>query len=190
MATSVHTVLLHRRCSLAMIYIYTEATTIVTYTSDSRLPHPLWYYKLFFVAKLEWGTLCVRHHTHVVVMTSNCFYISCYMCTGWVWQVLATSAAPEKVKRHQWNPEGMQAATKGVKQEGRPVSAALKQFCTPRKTLDDFLKGRIRHGTSPSPSYHTIIWGRSCFGSILSRTARPSIDFLSVQAWLGIMHGQ
>ena len=32
------------------------------------------------------------------------------------------------------------------------MSGASKQFSVPRKTLDDWIKGRVKHGCKPGPS--------------------------------------
>ena len=41
---------------------------------------------------------------------------------------------------------------KAVQEEGMTVSGASKQFSVPRKTLDDRIKGRVKHGCKPGPS--------------------------------------
>ena len=46
----------------------------------------------------------------------------------------------------------MQDAMNDVQQEGTSVSAAARKFNIPRKTLDDRIKGRVRHGSRPGPS--------------------------------------
>ena len=40
---------------------------------------------------------------------------------------------------------------KAVQEEGMTVSGASKQFSVPRKTLDDRVKGRVKHGCKPGP---------------------------------------
>ena len=40
---------------------------------------------------------------------------------------------------------------KAVQEEGMTVSGASKQFSVPRKTLDDHVKGRVKHGCKPGP---------------------------------------
>ena len=54
--------------------------------------------------------------------------------------------APSKVSRRQWDSKNMEAAMKAVQEEGMTVSGASKQFSVPRKTLDDRVKGRVKHG--------------------------------------------
>ena len=46
----------------------------------------------------------------------------------------------------------MEVATKAVQEEGTTVSGASKQFSVPRKTLDDRIKGHVKHGCKPGPS--------------------------------------
>ena len=41
---------------------------------------------------------------------------------------------------------------KAVQEEGMTVSGASKQFSVSRKTLDDRIKGRVKHGCKPGPS--------------------------------------
>ena len=56
-----------------------------------------------------------------------------------------------EVRQRQWNSKDMEAAMRAV-QEGMTVSAAAKRFQIPRKTLDDWVKGRVQHGTNPGAS--------------------------------------
>lgn len=44
------------------------------------------------------------------------------------------------------------AAMQAVEKEELTISAAAAKFKVPRKILDDRLKGRVQHGTAPSPS--------------------------------------
>ena len=45
----------------------------------------------------------------------------------------------------------MEAAMKAV-EDGEKVSTAAKQFRVPRKSLDDWVKGRVQHGTNLGPN--------------------------------------
>ena len=45
----------------------------------------------------------------------------------------------------------MEAAIKAV-EGGEKVASAAKHFQVPRKTLDDWVKGRVKHGTNPGPN--------------------------------------
>ena len=58
--------------------------------------------------------------------------------------------AQSKEKRKQWREEDMASAMEAVSQ-GTAVSTAAKAFNVPRKTLDDRVKGRVKHGTKPGP---------------------------------------
>ena len=55
-----------------------------------------------------------------------------------------------KEKHKQWREEDMILAMEAVSQ-GTAVSTAAKAFNVPQKTLDDRVKGRIKHGTKPGP---------------------------------------
>ena len=63
-----------------------------------------------------------------------------------------TNEVPTKLKRRQWNPQDMEVAMRAVQQDGMTVSAAAKQHLVPRKTLDNWIRGRVKHGTNPGPS--------------------------------------
>ena len=58
--------------------------------------------------------------------------------------------AQSKEKRKQWREEDMVSAMEAVSQ-GTAVSTAAKAFNVPRKTLNDRVKGRVKHGTKPGP---------------------------------------
>ena len=53
-----------------------------------------------------------------------------------------------KSKRKQWLDEDMISAIKAV-QDGESVYSVSKKFKVPRRTLDDRIKGRVKHGTNP-----------------------------------------
>ena len=57
---------------------------------------------------------------------------------------MSAEAAP-KVWRRQWDPQSMEAAVEG----GEKVASAAKHFEVPQKTLDDRVKGQVKHGTNP-----------------------------------------
>ena len=63
-----------------------------------------------------------------------------------------TSASGDRRKMIQWSNESMEAAMEAVSGGEMSVSAAAKRFDVPRKTLDDRVKGRVRHGTKPGVS--------------------------------------
>ena len=54
-------------------------------------------------------------------------------------------------KRKLWNDKDMTEAMEKVK-EGMKVAVAARLHGVPRRTLDDRVKGRVRHGTSSGPS--------------------------------------
>ena len=56
-----------------------------------------------------------------------------------------------KVKRKTWEDKNMRDALKAVVEDGKSVSGAAKRFNVPRRTLDDRVKGRVRHGSRPGP---------------------------------------
>ena len=59
----------------------------------------------------------------------------------------------EKQPRKKWNEESMVAAMEAVETNKMSVTAAAAAtFDVPRKTLDDRVKGRVKHGTKPGPS--------------------------------------
>ena len=58
----------------------------------------------------------------------------------------------EKQPRKMWNEESMVAAMEAVETNKMSVTAAAATFNVPRKTLDDRVKGRVKHGTKPGPS--------------------------------------
>lgn len=55
----------------------------------------------------------------------------------------------EKVRRKQWRDEDMRAAIVAVTDDKIGVSTAATKYGVPRKTLDDRVKGRVRHGVNP-----------------------------------------
>ena len=59
---------------------------------------------------------------------------------------------PGKRKRCVWNDEDMVLAMEDVKRGKMSVNAASKLHNVPRKTLDDRIRGRVRHGAKPGPS--------------------------------------
>ena len=58
----------------------------------------------------------------------------------------------EKQPRKMWNEESMVAAMEAVETNKMSVTAAAATFNVPRKTLDDRVKGRVKHGTKPGPT--------------------------------------
>ncbi len=54
-----------------------------------------------------------------------------------------------KRPRLNWRNEDMIKAMEVVESKGKSISAAAKMFNVPRKTLDDRVKGRIKHGSKP-----------------------------------------
>ena len=58
--------------------------------------------------------------------------------------------AQSKEKRKQWREEDMVSAIEAVSQ-GTAVSTAAKAFNVPLKTLDDHIKGRVKHGMKLGP---------------------------------------
>lgn len=56
-----------------------------------------------------------------------------------------------RVKRKKWDDKSMRDALKAVVDDRVSVSGAAKKFSVPRRTLDDRVKGRVRHGSCPGP---------------------------------------
>lgn len=65
---------------------------------------------------------------------------------------MASSNGRPKPLRKQWSNEDMMVAMDAVEKGKLSISVAASRFNVPRKTLDDSVKGRVRHGTSPGPS--------------------------------------
>lgn len=57
-----------------------------------------------------------------------------------------------KQLRKQWKNEDMVAAIEAVDEKKLSICAAANQFKVPRKTLDDRIKGKVKHRTKPGPS--------------------------------------
>ena len=53
----------------------------------------------------------------------------------------------EKKKRKQWRDEDMIGAMSAVNNKEMTIYKAAASFKVPRKTLDDRLKGCVKHGT-------------------------------------------
>ena len=66
--------------------------------------------------------------------------------------VVGMSLATGGKLRKQWNDDDMVAAMQAVEKKELTISAAATRFNVPRKTLDDRIKGRVQHGTTPGPS--------------------------------------
>ena len=60
-----------------------------------------------------------------------------------------TSGRGSKSKRLQWSDESMKAAIEAVSSGKMNISAASKMHKVPRKTLDDRVKGHVKHGHRP-----------------------------------------
>ena len=58
----------------------------------------------------------------------------------------------EKKKRKQWKDNDMKSAISAVNNKEMTIYSAAASFNVPRKTLDDRIKGLVRHGTNPGPS--------------------------------------
>ena len=57
-----------------------------------------------------------------------------------------------KRPRLNWRSEDMKNAIEAVESKDKTISAAAKMFNVPRKTLDDRVKGRVKHGSKPGVS--------------------------------------
>ena len=54
-----------------------------------------------------------------------------------------------KRPRLMWKNEDMEKAIEAVKSKEKSITAASKKFNVPRKTLDDRIKDRVKHGSKP-----------------------------------------
>ena len=54
--------------------------------------------------------------------------------------------------RKSWEDKDMVAALEAVTASELTISAAASRFSVPRKTLDDRVKGRVKHGSKPGVS--------------------------------------
>ena len=54
--------------------------------------------------------------------------------------------------RRQWGDDDMKSAMSAVRNKEMTIYKAAAHFKVPRKTLDDRIKGRVKHGTNPGPS--------------------------------------
>ena len=54
-------------------------------------------------------------------------------------------------KRKKRNNEDMVSAMNAVEKKEVTIYSAAARFIVPRKTLDDRIKGRVKHGTSTGP---------------------------------------
>ena len=57
-----------------------------------------------------------------------------------------------KRPRLNWRSEDMKNYIEAVESKDKTISAAAKMFNVPRKTLDDRVKGRVKHGSKPGVS--------------------------------------
>jgi hypothetical protein len=80
----------------------------------------------------------------------------------------------------------MEGAIRAVQQDGMTVSAAAKQYIVPRKTLGDWRKSHVEHGTNPGLSSllrKRMRWLPICF-------TWQNTAFHSLQTWLEASRGQ
>ena len=57
----------------------------------------------------------------------------------------------EKKQRKKWKDEDMVSAMSAVREQKLTISKAAATFNVPRKTLDDRVKGLVKHGSKPGP---------------------------------------
>ena len=57
----------------------------------------------------------------------------------------------QKKKRKNWKDEDMISAMSAVNSKEMTIYKAVAMFNVPRKTLDDRIKGHVKHGTKPGP---------------------------------------
>ena len=57
----------------------------------------------------------------------------------------------EKKKRKKWGDEDMVSAMNAVEKKEMTIYSGAARFSVPRKTLDDRMKGHVKHGTNPGP---------------------------------------
>ena len=79
-------------------------------------------------------------------------YFDCVFCVQFT-HALAVHVYESREKCKQWRKEDMVSAMEAVSQ-GMAVSTAAKAFNVPRKTLDDHVKARVKHGTKPGQILH------------------------------------
>ena len=58
----------------------------------------------------------------------------------------------EKLCRKKWDNKDMVGAMEAVRNTELTIYSAAAKFKVPRKTLDDRIKGHVRHGTKSGPS--------------------------------------
>ena len=58
----------------------------------------------------------------------------------------------EKKQPKKWKDEDMVSVMTAVKEQKLTISKAAATFNVPRKTLDDRIKGLVKHGSKPGPS--------------------------------------
>ena len=58
----------------------------------------------------------------------------------------------EKQRRNKWADKDMAMVMDAVRNEKMSIYSAAVKFSVPRKTLDDRIKGHVKHGTKPGPS--------------------------------------
>ena len=70
-----------------------------------------------------------------------------------------------KRPRLMWKNEDMEKAIEAVKSKEKSISAASKKFNVPRKTLDDRIKGRVKHGSKPEVRKKILVGKKRKSGS-------------------------
>ena len=62
------------------------------------------------------------------------------------------SPMADKPRRKQWEDKDMVSAISVVRKNDMTIYSAAAKFSVPRKTLDDRIKGLVKHGSKPGPS--------------------------------------
>jgi len=61
-------------------------------------------------------------------------------------------AQPPAKRRKLWLDADMESAIDSVRNEKMTISAAARKHSVPRKSLDNRIKGRVKHGVKPGPA--------------------------------------
>lgn len=80
------------------------------------------------------------------------FERSVLVCSKSEWFAFYYSMATA-VKRKQWQDKDMVLAMEAVSERKESIYSASKRYNVPRRTLEDRVKGRVKHGVNPGSPY-------------------------------------